>query len=120
MVPEKSSSLPTNLPPWLLRVNEKIQDEFSETLRTKDLADWMAVHPVYLARIYRKFFHCSIKTKIQELRIQQAIQELSTGQKPLSLIALDAGFADQAHLSRTFRKVVKRSPAAFRKWVTRF
>jgi AraC-like DNA-binding protein len=35
--------------------------------------------------------------------------------RPLSEIAVDCGLADQAHLTRLFRKIVGESPAAWRR-----
>jgi AraC-like DNA-binding protein len=40
---------------------------------------------------------------------------LSPPDKPIALAAADAGFADQAHLTRTARRLVGQTPAAWRR-----
>lgn len=107
-------------PLWLQRIAEKIRDEFDQLIRTKDLAQEVGVHPVYLARIFRKYYGCSIKSYLQKLRIERAIQELSEQKKSVVDIALDAGFSDQSHLSRIFKRDLEMSPAAFRKWLRHY
>ena len=107
-------------PPWLSLIKEKIQDEFKDSLRTKDLAAFADVHPVYLARIFRRHYGRSVKSYLQELRINNAIRDLSNMEKPLVDIALDAGFSDQSHLTRIFKNNLKMNPGAFRKWLTNF
>ena len=117
------AKLPPNLnmsskdvPSWLAQVKEKMSDEYKKPLRTKDLAAGIGVHPVYLARAFRRYYGYSVKSFLQKTRLEHALQELSQGVKPLSQIALDAGFSDQSHLSRVFRSKLKMSPGNFRKW----
>lgn len=48
-------------------------------------------------------------------RIRRAIAEVQTTTKPLSLIAQDCSFADQAHMSRALKRLVRTSPGALRR-----
>jgi AraC-like DNA-binding protein len=47
------------------------------------------------------------------MKIDRAKQLMKKGKSPLSQIAYELGFADQAHLSNAFRKVVGISPSQF-------
>ncbi len=47
-------------------------------------------------------------------RIEFACRELEMTQKTMAAIALEAGFADQAHFSRTFRRLIGVSPREYR------
>ncbi len=105
------------IPTWLQIVHENIMDDFSVTLRTKDLAENMGVHPVYLARAFRKYYGCSIKQRIQQRRIDFVINALSKQETNISEIAMNAGFSDQSHLTRSFKDLLDMSPGKFRKWV---
>ena len=46
------------------------------------------------------------------LRFQRFLRLLSNGRAPLSALAVEAGYADQAHLAREVRRISGRSPGA--------
>jgi AraC family transcriptional regulator len=52
---------------------------------------------------------------MRKLRIEFACRRLTNTDAPLVEIALAAGFADQSHFSRAFKRETGRSPAEFRK-----
>lgn len=103
-------------PNWLNRVKERIQDEIDLNLTVKDLAAMENLHPVYMARVFRKFEACGIKEYIHKEKMRRATQRLSDTKLPIVEIALDLGFADQSHMTRMFKNFVGVSPAAFRKF----
>jgi AraC-like DNA-binding protein len=55
---------------------------------------------------------------VRKLRVEKARKELLTTDKPLSTIAFDAGFSDQAHFSRVFKELTGLTPGAFRRSTT--
>jgi AraC family transcriptional regulator len=81
------------------------------------LAVGVGVHPVTLARAFRRAFGCTIGEYLRRLRIERAAEQLATGTQPLAEIALAAGFADQSHFSNVFRRRVGMSPSAYRREV---
>ncbi len=101
-------------PPWLRRVQEIIHARFRHPLRIADLATDADVHPVYLARAFRKYYGCSPAECVRRLRVQAASEALAHSDVPLAQVALSAGFSDQSHLSRQFRQMVGMSPGRFR------
>jgi AraC family transcriptional regulator len=76
------------------------------------------VHPVHLAREFRRFEHCTIGEYVRRLRIEQACRRLTHSTDPIAAIAAEAGFADQSHFARTFKRVVGMSPVQFRATLT--
>ena len=72
------------------------------------------VHPSHLARTFRDCFHVPLGTYIRRLRIEWATRRVAESTDPLSAIAARAGFADQSHFTREFRKRNGVSPARFR------
>ena len=48
-------------------------------------------------------------------RIEKACFLMETSPMPLGQIAIECGFADQAHFNRTFRKHLDCSPGAWRR-----
>lgn len=79
------------------------------------LAATLGVHRVYLARIFREQWNCSPREYIQRMRVRDAAHRLASTRQPLADVALDAGFADQAHMTRAFTKIVQVTPGGFRK-----
>ena len=51
---------------------------------------------------------------VNELRVQFAVERLSEDRESLEEIANTAGFADQSHFSRVFKKLVGLTPGAYR------
>jgi AraC family transcriptional regulator len=101
-------------PVWLLRVIEKLNDQFTENLTTEELAAEANVHPVHLAAVFRQFYHETISEYIQKLRVSQASKMLRNQEIPLSEIAYTTGFSEQSHFTRIFKRHLGITPAVFR------
>lgn len=104
-------------PNWLNLVVEKLNDEFIETPSTEELALEADVHPVHLAAVFRKFQNQTIGEYVQNLRIQYASELLLNKELPLCEIALSAGFSDQSHFTRIFKRFTGTTPGSFRKTI---
>jgi AraC family transcriptional regulator len=102
-------------PPWFRRLLDRLHTHSDEPLHVSALAHEVGVHPVYLARVFRKRLHGTIGEYVRWLRLARSIEAMRHRGRPLADIALEAGFYDQAHFSRTFRSGLGRSPAAYRR-----
>ena len=58
----------------------------------------------------------SPKTAARVARIRRAIALLGASDQPLALVALAAGYGDQAHMTREFAALKAPSPARIRRW----
>lgn len=101
-------------PFWLSQVVDLLNSSFPEKLTVNAIAAAVGVHPVYLSRIFRRFYHQSIADYRQKLRIQFALQELGKADVDLANIAAAAGFADQSHFTRVFKDLMGVTPGTFR------
>lgn len=111
----RSEKIPEDyLPGWLREAKDLLHDRFSETIMLGEIAGQVGVHPVYLARAFRKRYRCSLGEYQRRLRVEHASRQLAATRRSLADIALDAGFADQAHFSRVFKERTGLTPAKFR------
>jgi AraC family transcriptional regulator len=102
-------------PPWLLRVQEILHEEPTAVLQIATLAREASVHPAHLARAFRRNFHCSIGEYSRRIRLQWAADRLATSAESIATIAAEAGFSDQSHLTRSFRRFFGTTPDCFRR-----
>ena len=101
-------------PHWLSLVRERLDDADRPPL-VRALAAGAGVHPVYLARQFRRWYGCSITEHVKRRRVQRAAAAMTTASTPLSLVAYEAGYADQAHMCRVFARETGVTPSRFRK-----
>ena len=101
-------------PIWLRSAREAIHAHCHESVRLSMVADWVGIHPVHLAREFRKHQGCTVGQYVRKLRVESASRKLMESDSPLALIALEVGFANQAHLCRIFKLVTGISPARYR------
>jgi AraC family transcriptional regulator len=101
-------------PDWLRHVRERIADECASQIRVSELAREAGVHPVYLTREFRRVYGTSVMGCIHQDRVRRAADALAGGIAPISHVALGAGFTDQPHLTRIFKRETGVTPAVFR------
>jgi AraC family transcriptional regulator len=101
-------------PAWLNCAQEMLHAHFQETVRLGEVASRVGIHPVHLAREFRKFHGCTVGQYVRKLRVEAAARKLAESDLPLATIALETGFANQAHLSRIFKLVTGLTPARYR------
>lgn len=98
----------------LTLVVEFLRESFTEQTTLAQVASAAGVHPVYLAREFRRVHRCTIGEYIRRLRVERACRQLSSSDESLATIAANAGFSDQSHFSRTFKRLMGMTPAQYR------
>lgn len=101
-------------PIWLRRAVELIGDELDQPLRLADLAARLGVHPVHVARTFRRVLNTTVGAHVAEARVLRACELLRWSRPSIADIAAASGFADHAHLTRTFRRLVGMTPSEYR------
>lgn len=101
-------------PLWLQQAREFIQEHCSTPLTLSLIAEFAGVHPVHLASSFRRYYRQSIGEYLRHRRIEFACHKIHTTNDSLAEIALAAGFANQSHFTRTFKRVTGTSPARYR------
>jgi AraC family transcriptional regulator len=101
-------------PPWLEQAREILRTQFSNRPSLIALARSSGVHPVHLAREFRRFYGCTISQYVLQRRIDFACHEMSNPRASLIDIALAAGFFDQSHFARAFKAQMGMTPTQYR------
>jgi AraC family transcriptional regulator len=100
-------------PLWVQAALTFIRLHFTGPLSLASVAQHVGVHPVHLARTFRQVYQTPFAAYVRELRIDFAREQLAGG-AALSDIAAAAGFCDQSHFCRCFKRHVGLTPAAYR------
>jgi len=100
-------------PRWLGSVEEAIEAAAASPPSVAELAQLAGVHPTHLLRTFRRHHGVTISAYVRQRRIERARLEVANGDRPLSMIALDAGFADQSHFTRVFRAAFGETPGQY-------
>lgn len=106
-------------PRWLRRVSELLRERCTDSWNLAAVAAEAGVHPGYLATSFRRHFGCTIGDFVRRQRIALACRALAEDDTPLADVALRAGFADQSHFTRAFKRELGLTPAAYRKATSR-
>jgi AraC family transcriptional regulator len=99
---------------WLNSVRDQLEAEFRSPPSLATLAAAYHVHPVYLCQAFRAAFGLSVGQFVRTVRFEWARESLRIGTTSIADIAFAAGYSDQAHLSRDFRRKAGISPYRFR------
>ena len=97
---------------WIGTITRRLRED--TTLRVGDLATEVRRHPSWVGAAYRHATGEGLQETAARLRVERATRLLRETDQSLSAIAPEAGFCDQSHMNRTFRRVLGRSPAAIR------
>lgn len=101
-------------PEWLLRSREIIGDMATHPgIEVRSIAAEVGVHPVSLARRFRRHYRQSPAAAIRQARADRAAGLMARG-ADLAALADQAGYADQSHMTRDFSSIYGLTPARYR------
>ena len=101
-------------PRWLAQARELVKRRYLEHLTLSDIAGSVNVHPVTLAREFRRHYHCTVGEMVRRARIGFACRQLLKPEESIADVAVSAGFYDQSHFAKTFKKQTGLTPAQYR------
>jgi AraC family transcriptional regulator len=102
-------------PGWLTRLKLEVESASLADTRISDRAQEAGVHPAHVSRLFRRCFGRTITDHAQAHAVRRAFALMARPDARLSEVALAAGFYDQAHMNRAFRRVVGCTPGAHRR-----
>jgi AraC-like DNA-binding protein len=103
------------LAPWQeRRAKELLDAHIGEPITLDVLARACDLSNRHFTRAFRQSTGMAPHQWLQCLRIEKAKRLLEKSSASLSVIALDCGFADQSHFTRTFSRIVGGTPGTWR------
>ncbi|MFP4896317.1 AraC family transcriptional regulator [Paraburkholderia sp. EG304] len=106
-LPERAASV------QLARAAEYIAENCTRALKLDDVCAAAGLSASHLIRAFKLRYGMTPHAYLINRRIQYSRAQLRRG-APIVDVALDAGFADQAHLQRTFKRLVAATPGQYR------
>ncbi|MFZ0266166.1 helix-turn-helix domain-containing protein [Caulobacter sp.] len=104
------------LAPWQERkVLRQVGERLDQPIRNQDLAELVGLSISHFGRRFKASFGMSPRDYLIRARVERAKTLMGSRDTPLSQIALDCGFCDQAHMCRLFRTVVGSTPSRWRR-----
>jgi AraC-like DNA-binding protein len=91
-----------------------LSERLTDPPRLDDLARVTGMSPFALIRAFREETGLPPHAYLNQLRVRRARALLDKGMAP-AVVAAEAGFADQAHLTRHFKRVVGVPPGAYQR-----
>ena len=101
--------------PWMNRVIAFLRTRYREPVSLAKAAQAAGVHPVHLARSFRRTHGQTLGEYVRRLRIEDACRSLITTDTPITEVGLEFGFSDHSHFARVFRRHMGVSPRQFRR-----
>jgi AraC-like DNA-binding protein len=104
------------LAPWQLRrVTDYLTAHLAEDIPLQTLSNLVKLSRSYFSRAFKLSTGLAPHQWLLQARIGKAKQMLLETDRPLAQVAIDVGFADQAHFTRTFRREAGESPGAWQR-----
>lgn len=99
-------------PGWIADVKRRL--DASRSPDVGDIGRQVGRHPAHIMREFRRRQGVPMGEYQRALRIARACKMLQLTTKSIAEIALACGFADQSHLTRTFKRFVNMTPNDYR------
>jgi len=97
------------------RVEAYLIEHLEQSIRIKALAQLVSLSASHFCRAFKQSFGKTPHAYLIGLRVERAKEMMTSTGEPLSQIAVACGLADQAHLSKIFRRCVGQAPSVWRR-----
>ncbi len=92
-----------------------MNDHYREDIAVEDIANNVAVHKVYLSRIFKEEVGKNLYTYLNEVRVNKAKELLDKGELRISDIVYETGFNSAQSFYYTFKQMTGVSPKEYKR-----
>ena len=112
---ERRSTLGSATRQLVRRAMACIHARYAESLSRENIADQIGISADYLTDCFRQELGITPITYIRRYRIRQACELLRSTDQSITQVAMNVGFSDSAHFTRTFQREVGLTPKVYRR-----
>jgi AraC-like DNA-binding protein len=98
----------------LKRLRDFIETHLDDRLTLTDLAGVACLSPYHFSRSFKQAVGVGPQRYVMQRRLERAKTLMRRTKQPLALIAQEAGFTDQSHLTSIFRRETGTTPGRYR------
>jgi two-component system response regulator YesN len=96
-------------------VREYVRKNFAHKISARDVAGVAGLSTSRTLHLFKEVTHQSLSGYLQKLRINHGKHLLLNSDLDIADVAVEAGFYDQSHFSKAFKKAARIPPARFRR-----
>ena len=97
------------------QINTYIHSNYAQPISMKDLSEQLYLSNGYLSRFFRKNYGMSFADYLTKVRLYHAADDLLYTKQPITRIAYDNGFTNEAVFNKAFKAAYQMTPSAFRR-----
>ncbi len=101
-------------PRWLREARYLLDECYKEQITLSEVAQAVGINATHLAAMFHKHYRCTVGEYLRRLRLDHAAAELMRSERSLAEIAVEAGFYDQSHFTRAFKRFFGTTPSEVR------
>jgi AraC family transcriptional regulator len=100
---------------WIRIVRQLIEDCYADPPTLASIAATVQREVSHVASTFRRTYGLSIGEYVRQLRLWHSRTLLEDGGVPLAEVAMSAGFSDQSHFTRAFKRHFRMTPGEYRR-----
>jgi AraC-like DNA-binding protein len=106
--------VPAGRSPELRRALHLTEQRLGIEVRFEDIADEVGLAPRSLARRFAEETGMTWRAVLRRMRVLRAIEELATGDNPITKVAFTVGYTSLSAFNAAFRELTGRTPTEYR------
>jgi AraC family transcriptional regulator len=99
---------------WLMQVRDLLHDRWLDSVSLEEIARTVGIHPVNVSRYFSRHFGTGIGNYRRRLKVERAIQMITSSKMSFTEVAYACGFFDQSHFVRAFKEQTGLLPGQLR------
>jgi AraC family transcriptional regulator len=100
---------------WLRQVHDRLEDEWAHPPTLSEIATTVDRATSHVANAFKRTYGKSIGEYVRDVRIWRTRKLVEDGSISLADLAQHAGFADQSHFARLFKRHFRMTPGEYRR-----